>query len=223
VQAHVFAEDPSAALDVAIGTGTFVRPQDFGCFPTPMELVQQMMQRADIQPGMRVLEPSAGDGAIANAAAAAAGSRSLVTAVELLPGNVRKLHAAGFTDVLEKDFLTLEPQPSFDVVCMNPPFGKMADIDHVLHAARFLKPTGRLVAITSPSWTSNSARKAQSFKDFVSQAQGEVLDVAAGAFAAAGTNIATRLISMEAVNFPWNRLAAQEQDALGRPRMRACA
>jgi hypothetical protein len=42
-----------------------------GFFPTPAPIVNEMIQRADIKPGMKVLEPSAGKGDIADAIRAA--------------------------------------------------------------------------------------------------------------------------------------------------------
>ena len=38
-----------------------------GYFPTPKPVVQQMIQKAHIAPGMKVLEPSAGKGNIVDA------------------------------------------------------------------------------------------------------------------------------------------------------------
>lgn len=204
VQAHVFEEDPSALLDIAVSTGTYVKPQDFGFFETQRPEVELAIQRADLRPGEKSLEPSAGRGAIAIEMAKIVGFEN-VTVVELLQGNAKKLREAGFSAVNTADFLSIDPVPIYDKIVMNPPFSGLADIKHVMHAARFLKPTGRMVAITSPSWTFNSARRAEEFRDFVSECEGHVDEIAAGAFKAVGTNIATRMVTMNAENFPWNR------------------
>lgn len=206
VQAHVFEEDPQPLLDIAISTGRFVKPQDFGYFPTPDDLVKQVIELADLRPGMKALEPSAGRGAIAVRMAEILGFDN-VTVVELLNGNARKLVEAGFSAVNRVDFLSLDPVPIYDRIIMNPPFSRLTDVDHVMHASRFLKPDGRLVSFTAPSWEFNSARKAQDFRDFFSECSGEVLDIEAGAFASSGTNVATRIITMDAENFPWYREA----------------
>lgn len=215
VQAHVFEEDPSALLDIAISTGTYVKPQDFGFFETQRPEVELAIQRADLRQGQRALEPSAGRGAIAVEMARILGFDN-VTVVELLQGNARKLVEAGFSAVNRVDFLSIEPVPTYDRIVMNPPFSGLADIKHVMHAARFLKPTGRMVAITSPSWTFNSARRAEEFRDFVAECDGAVDEIEAGAFKAAGTNIATRMVTFDAQNFPWNR-----ETPVDRERMRA--
>lgn len=211
VMAHQFDEDPQAALDVAVGTGTFVKPQDFGYFPTQPELVERVLALADIEPGMKVLEPSAGQGAFAIALARLVGNPDLVTVCELLPANARKLREAGFSAVNQVDFLTVDPYPLYDRVIMNPPFGMGVDVDHVMHATKFLKPDGKLVAITSVSWESRETRKAQEFRAFVEQTEAQVQEVDHGAFKAAGTNVATRIISMDAENFPWNQQHRQTE------------
>lgn len=207
VMAHVFVEDPRPVLEVAIGTGTFVKPQDFGYFPTQPNEVRRVIDLADLRPGMKGLEPSAGQGAIAIEMAKILGFDN-VAVVELLQSNAQKLLEAGFSAVNRVDFLSIEPVPIYDRIIMNPPFSGLADIAHIQHATRFLKPDGRLVAISSPSWTFNAARKAKEFRDFVEECSGEVEEVAAGAFKDAGTNVATRIITLDAENFPWNREAA---------------
>jgi hypothetical protein len=212
VQAHVFEDDPAAVLDVAVGTGTFVKPQDFGYFPTPAAVVERLMRIAQLEPGMKVLEPEAGTGAIAIPAAQIVGF-DLVTPVELLPANARKLREAGFSFVNQCDFLTLDPAPIFSRVLMNPPFSGMADVAHVMHATQFLRPDGELVAIMSPSWATNGANKAAAFRDFVAECDGEVEDVERGAFRESGTEIATKIVTLKAENFPWNRRQHERQRA----------
>jgi protein-L-isoaspartate O-methyltransferase len=204
VQAHVFEEDPASMLDVAVSTGLFLKPQDVGYFPTPDDVVERVLALADLQPGMKALEPSAGRGAIAIKMAQVLGF-DRVTVVELLHGNARKLVEAGFSAVNRVDFLSIDPVPIYDRIVMNPPFSRLADIEHVMHAARFLKPDGKLVAITAPSWGFNSARKAEQFRDFVAECEGHVEEVPAGSFKESGTGIATRIVAMDAKNFPWNR------------------
>lgn len=213
VQAHVFEEDAGLILEVAVTTGTYMKPQDFGYFPTPAELALQVVQLADLRPGMTVLEPSAGRGAIALAAAEIVGKEN-VTCVELLPRNAGHLASLGFHQVGMQDFLTLEPDamPKFDRVLMNPPFSRLSDIEHVMHATRFLEPDGRLVAITAPSWEHTVAnRRAAAFREFVAEAAAECLSVPAGAFRDAGTEIATRILTFDAENFPWHQREARRE------------
>jgi len=131
-------------------------------FPTPRDLAHRMVRAAGIMGGERVLEPSAGTGelvrAIQNAATGADNVR--VVAVEI-NGQVadalaaRRQKIVGANDetmrIVYGDFLeqTAEGLGTFSVVVMNPPFSRGADVKHVLHALRFLRTGGRLVALVA--------------------------------------------------------------------------
>lgn len=145
-KAHVFSGVCEDLISDAIETGSYTRPDNMGWFPTPMELVKRVIDMADIQPGMTVLEPSAGTGAIA---AFALAKDAEVYAVEI--DNHRQMALQGFPGlrVFHGDFMEYIPAVKFDRVVMNPPFAKRADILHVMRARAMLKPDGRLVAIMS--------------------------------------------------------------------------
>ena len=71
-RAHVFAADAFDRIDQIILSGSVEAPKDeFNFFPSPPAVVVRLMELADIEPGMVMLEPSAGRGAIALPAAAA--------------------------------------------------------------------------------------------------------------------------------------------------------
>lgn len=161
---HVFSEPPTEKLEQVLLTGEILPPQNFGYFPTPQGLAQKAVMLADVQPGMLILEPSAGTGAIASEVKKAVGGDS-VRCVELLPDNCKVLKEQAYDVVVQADFLTLKPVEMFDRVVMNPPFAKQADISHVEHAYKFLKPGGRLVAIMSSGVTFRENKKTVEFKD----------------------------------------------------------
>lgn len=117
-------------------------------FPTPADLAARMVDLADIEPGMRVLEPSAGTGRIVDAILAAHEAVELA-ALEINGPLARALHdkhGTGKPSVYEADFLEWE-LGKFDRILMNPPFSNADDIKHIQHARSMLKPGGRLVAI----------------------------------------------------------------------------
>lgn len=208
---HKFAEgDPVEVLAAVQATGAYVSPKDFGFFPTPPEVAARAIAAAQLEPGMLLLEPSAGMGGLLDHAAPVVGVENVV-AVELLPKNVEALTRKGYP-VLAGDFLAMTPEPIFDVVLMNPPFERLGDVEHVEHAARFLKPTGHLVSIMSPSFTFNSAKKAQAFRDLLEQAGEVVEDVEAGAFKSSGTDIRTVIVRLEADRLPWNQVQRDHDD-----------
>ena len=145
-KAHVFGDSCEEVIEAAIETGEFTLPADMGWFPTPAALAAQVVEMAGVTQGARVLEPSAGKGAIAIAARDAG---ALVDCVEIDASRAADLRNAGLNVIHEGDFLSFAPAPVYDLVVMNPPFAKRADIHHVRHALNFLRPGGRLVSIMS--------------------------------------------------------------------------
>jgi type I restriction-modification system DNA methylase subunit len=96
------------------------------------------------------------------------------------------------------DFLTVEPRPIFDRIVMNPPFAKQADIAHVAHALSFLKPGGRLVAITTPSWQTSATEKAKAFRALLdAQDIATVSELPDGSFKESGTGVSTVLLVVD--------------------------
>lgn len=127
--------------------------------PTTRQVARQVIELADIQPGHRILEPSAGTGALLDAAIRAGlgfdcGVRVVAVEVNreladaLLEMRARWLYAndANF-EVRCADFLSCRDLGTFHRIVMNPPFENGDDIRHIEHARRMLKPGGRLVSV----------------------------------------------------------------------------
>jgi len=190
-KAHVFGEDCEPLLDAAIESGTYMRPADMGWFPTPAPIAEQVLSLADVHPEHAVLEPSAGEGALAFLAVRCEAS---VDCVEIDPRRAAALRRGGVRAVNESDFLTLAPEPIYDRIIMNPPFAKRADIHHVTHARKFLKPGGRLVAIMSAGVAFREDRLASDFR-----AQCATIEpLPEGAFKESGTGVRTVVVTIEA-------------------------
>ncbi|MDX2800123.1 methyltransferase [Streptomyces scabiei] len=190
-KAHLFDGEAADAIETLILTGEVTsKKQQFGYFPTPAPIVQQLLTLARIEPGMRVLEPSAGQGAIALAAAHAG---AVVDCVEIQPGHAEKIRDAHHPDVtvLVADFLTTSPQPVYDRVVMNPPFARQADIAHVEHAYTALRPGGVLVAVMSAGVTFRQTAAAVAFRDRLKTAGCEMHRLPEGAFKESGTGVNT--------------------------------
>jgi len=199
---HVFADDPREVLEVVQATGTYVNPRDFGFFRTPQSRARHVVGLAKLEPGMRVLEPEAGDGALADEAAAIVGVDNVQT-VEFLARNAAVLASKGYA-VRHGDFLAMTPVAEFDRVIMNPPFAAQADMRHVEHAARFLKADGQLVAIMSPSFQFRSTKVATAFRALVDAAGVHQEEMEAGAFRESGTDVRTVIVVLDAARLPWN-------------------
>ena len=136
-----------AALKSRHDDGTAPRAiSAFNLFQTPKEIAEQMVELACVEPGARVLEPSAGLGRLIDAVKTKAGE---IVAVEIAPQCARELYARNDCQLRQGDFLTMtqERLGLFDSVLMNPPFHLRADVKHILHARKFLQPAGALVAL----------------------------------------------------------------------------
>jgi SAM-dependent methyltransferase len=170
-------------------------------FPTPPELAKRVVDAADIRPGMRVLEPSAGTGCLLdpmfNADATGAlfdpdNSRpvGLLVAVEINPSLAKRLRTTyACADVIEGDFLERNGDlGTFDRIVMNPPFENGSDIRHIQHALHMLKPGGRLVAICA-----NGPRQQEKLQPLATSWE----PLPAGTFAEQGTNVNTVLAVFE--------------------------
>lgn len=147
-----------AAMRGALKQGVLVvsAPQ---LFLTPPALAERMVELAEIEPGQRVLEPSAGTGNILKAIPA----HAVKVAVEInreLAENLKWTHGVagefGLT-TYPGDFLELNNLGTFDRVVMNPPFAHAQDIEHIKRACALLKPGGRLVALCANGPRQNAA------------------------------------------------------------------
>jgi predicted RNA methylase len=189
VKAHVFDGDAADAIETIILTGEVAVPQDFGFFPTPGPVVDRLLELARLDSGMTALEPSAGRGAIASALAIAGLE---VDCIELLPDNAKHLEALPFRSVRCADFLSIEPEPIYDRVVMNPPFDKKrSDIHHVLHALKFLKPRGLLIAVMPTGVIFREDALSRDFRGIVATRSGSIVNLPDASFKASGTAVST--------------------------------
>jgi protein-L-isoaspartate O-methyltransferase len=160
-------------------------------FPTPPALAERMVEEADILPGHSVLEPSAGTGAIL-AALPNVRPFGSVTAVEINAALAASLEQVA-DETICGDFLEQNGNlGTFDRILMNPPFQNGADIKHIQHAMKMLKPGGRLVAICA-----NGPRQQSTLKPLAENSGGWYEDLPAGTFASQGTNVNTVLLLIE--------------------------
>ena len=194
-KAHIFDDEAANRVDQIILSGEVEVPKDeFNFFPSPPDVVARLMELADVSQGIRVLEPSAGKGAIAYACAEAGAT---VDCYELMDANFAAL--AGdmrLGSVRHMDFLAQAPEASYDRVVMNPPFAKQADIKHVLHALRFLKPGGVLVSVMAASVTFRDNKLTQDFRDLIRERGGDIEALPEGAFRASGTMVRSVIVTI---------------------------
>ena len=197
-KAHVFDGLAIDAIEPIILTGEYARTkQDFGQFDTPEGLADMVAAMADIFAGAAVLEPSVG---IGNLAIAAGKFGATLFGYEIDP----KRHAAALDRCFFEggltlgNFLEIDPEPVFDRVLMNPPFAKQDDIRHVLHAFKFLRPGGRLVAIMSNSVMFRDNKLTTDFRAFVDAHEGTMKTLPEGSFKSSGTGVNTCIVTLNA-------------------------
>jgi phospholipid N-methyltransferase len=157
-------------------------------FPTPRELAGRMAETADLFAGEKVLEPSAGTGNLIEAVISQGIFKSDICAVEINKPLADSLQTnAG--RVVCGDFLEQNGSlGKFDKIIMNPPFGNGADIQHILHARKFLNPGGLIVALCA-----NGPRQREALQPIAASWE----DLPAGSFKESGTGVNVALLTIK--------------------------
>ena len=190
---HIFDKDVSGLLEDIILTGEYVdAKKEFNFFPTPKAIAKRLIELADIKQDDILLEPSAGQGAIADLFP----KENKKILVELNESNVEVLVSKGYADVLFMDFLESD-YIGADKIIMNPPFTRQQDIDHIFHAYDMLREGGTLVSVCSTSPFFRDSKKAEKFRWFISTVNAEVFDLEPGEFKESGTMVASKIIKIQ--------------------------
>lgn len=196
--AHLFDGEVAPKLAALLDDGVVPHKNPDAFFETPPEVVRLVVDAAVLNDipseGLRVLEPSAGKGAIARALRSAMPSDAVLDTVELNPERAAGLRAEWFK-VHEGDFLAYTAEP-YDLIAMNPPFAVAGDaaawITHVRHALTLLRPGGRLIAIVPNGIVHRSDKKHEAIRALFDAAVVEPL--APGAFKSSGTGVSACLL-----------------------------
>jgi len=194
VRGHVFEGDPTQQIMEAMATGEVVDvKKSFEFFETPMDVAGLVVAKARIEPGMKVLEPSAGRGAIADMVRAQCPDCRL-DVVEIEETNRRILKEKGYK-LAGKDFTKFKKR-GYDRVVMNPPFSKQQDIDHVRRAFGLMKHGGLLVSVMAPSVKFRENKKTKDFQRLLDEQGGSIEDLPEGAFKESGTGVNTVIVTL---------------------------
>ncbi len=180
------------AFEQVMLTGEVEPPKKYGYFPTPKEIVSQMIEKANLKDNMTVLEPSAGQGAILDEIP----SYCDMVAIELLDNNRKVLEGKGYEVFNEKDFMKFALDQIYDRIIMNPPFEKQQDIDHVTKAFDHLDEGGRLVAIMSNGVTFRMNKKTVAFRELVDE-HGYIEELPENSFKESGTGVRTVMVVLD--------------------------
>ena len=171
-----------------------------GFFPTPERFADEVVRRADIKAGMRVLEPSCGKGDLVDAIRRAC-PEAQVDAVEMSSTLISYLDKKGIALAHRGDFLDFNPGAIYDRIVMNPPFEDGQDMAHVQHARTLLAPGGKLVAITSEGPFFRTDQDSRDFRAMLAAADASSERSPDGVFAGPDafrkTGVQTRIVEIE--------------------------
>jgi len=182
-KAHVFSGSPLEILDEILLTGEYAdQKKEYQFFETPENVALQLIEMANIQEGEKVLEPSAGKGAIAK--------HMKCDCIELNQENRAYLIENDF-NLRGIDFLDCKKE--YDVIVANPPFSKQQDILHVEH---MLGLSNRVVSVMSSSVLFRTNKKTVNFRAMIKGLGGEFIELPEKSFKESGTNVNACIVTV---------------------------
>lgn len=185
-------EDLEDQFFMVVQTGEITTEKDKGLdfFATPPDIAFEMVRRVAETLPQTILEPSAGEGALALRMHSKCPETPL-TMIELDAKRAQVLRGLMLGEVLEQDFMTYAPETPFDAVIMNPPFSKRREIKHVLKALDLLKPGGFLAAVMSVALIQRTDALTSSLRAILEAGNAEIIRNPKGAFKSSGTMVDT--------------------------------
>jgi len=134
-----------------------------GFFPTPENLIDEMIVLGGIDPSHSVLEPSAGKGDMVDIL-----NKHGITNIDCIEicHSLKKILELKGCNLVGSDFLEFNDK-KYDRIIMNPPFENLQDIDHIRHAYNTLNEGGVLVSVMSASPFFNGRKKGEEFRAWI--------------------------------------------------------
>lgn len=201
-QAYVFQSTPDTLFQrICAGETinlerTYRKKTQF--FWTPKAVLDIIEQYIFIARGERMLEPSAGRGAIASYFRDLAPNYEWqLDCCEMDPENREILQDKGF-NLVGSDFMEMpRPERGYHIIVANPPFSNGQDIQHFNRMYSMLAPGGRMAVIMSTGWKASEKPEAVELREWLNYFFHEVVDLPRGSFREAGTNIDTCLVILD--------------------------
>ncbi len=134
-----------------------------GFFPTPKNLIEEMIILGDITEAHEVLEPSAGKGDMVDVLKSNGINNIDCIEINHSLKDILKLKGC---NLVGDDFLEFSGK-KYDRIIMNPPFENLQDVDHIRKAYDTLKEGGILVSVMCAGIMSNSGKKAKEFREWI--------------------------------------------------------
>lgn len=218
LKAHVFDGDAADAMDAAITTGQVVKASEMGFFPTNSIVARDLVDWtvdhtiAGAAKDLSILEPSAGNGAIAIWAS----KHGPTLAIE-----VDDRHRVSLETIREKsplltvrigDFFNEPLEANFTHIIGNPPFAKTLGhdaIDHFCRACALLAAGGVIGMVMPESICWREDRRHLAFRRIIRDSGGVIEALPDDSFKHAGTSVRTVRVKLRRV---WG-LGASRDDA----------
>lgn len=212
---HLFEDDPHDRIQAVVETGFMPVDNPYAYHKSPESLCEEIVKQARIRCASRdtfVLEPSAGQGAIAEKIYEE-NSNIQLHLVEIDPINYtilrNRFHYSHNVEVMNQDFLEFEPMEDcdrnrvlYDFIIMNPPFSvegdKDAYITHVKRAWSMLNKNGVLISIVNGGWETKTQKKYVEFREWLSDKLYSYEFIPEKTFES--TSISTRIIELRKNN-----------------------
>lgn len=196
----VFPNDAQPYIDRLTGGESVNIKKEFQFFATPAHLAERMVDMAELSENDgrgfgRILEPSAGQGAIVKAIHEATGGTTVIC-YELMGINREILKKIKGASLIGDDFMKADRSSTYDRIIANPPFTKNQDIDHIKLMYDLLAPGGVLVTLSSVSWVYGSSKKQVLFREWLHDADAHIEEIPENTFKESGTSIKTMLIKI---------------------------
>lgn len=185
--------DVSPILSRLQGGDLTDRKKKFQFFETPVEIARRLAVRlGDVVPTDRILEPSAGRGALIKAVLEE-WPEVMIDCYELMPENRAELDKIFSANILGDDFMEAEVG-IYDKIIANPPFTNNQDIKHVMKMWDHLAEGGQMAVIMSKHWQFASDKASKDFRSFVESIDHDITDLPAGSFKDSGTNVESLML-----------------------------
>lgn len=194
----VFPNDAQAYIDKLLGGEKVNIKKEFQFFETAEFIADKMVRAAEIAYVHKVLEPSAGQGAIVRSIQKHLPAK-WIDVCEIMDINQKILQETKYVEFICTDFLKMPftYKNHYDRIIANPPFNKNQDIDHILKMYDVLTPGGKIVTIASKHWQLSKNKKEKQFAAWLTEHNAVVSDIERGTFAESGTNISCCMIVID--------------------------
>lgn len=195
IQGFLFNDDPSELLEQITNVANTNIKKDYQFFETSEKLADYLVELSNLKESDKVLEPSAGQGAIVKAIHRKF-PNMIVDCCELMEINQTILKKLENINFVCADFLkmNISQHLEYDCVIANPPFHKNSDIRHIQEMYKMLKDGGTLVSVASVHWKHSENKLEKEFKFWLDYNDAKIIDVGEGAFKESGTNVSTCII-----------------------------